>query len=149
MWLLNFIPGNWVETITKLVVVGSIGALGATWLLSKFPVIGNYAKMIRLVAGLSLLGSIYFMGRLDNELSWREQIAELEAKVRIAEAKSQQVNTVIQTKVVTRTKIVREKQIVVQEKIREVEKSINERCEIDPAVIEIHNRAAETPGENK
>jgi hypothetical protein len=44
---------------------------------------------------------------------------------------------------------VRDTQIVVQEKIREVEKVINEKCEIDPAVIDIHNHAAETPGDAK
>ena len=75
--------------------------------------------------------------------------AELEAKIKIAEEKSQKANVIIKNRVITKTKIVREKQIVVEEKIREVEKKINERCELDPAVIEIHNQAAGTPGDAK
>ena len=147
--MLNFIPDSWLITIVNLTMAVSVIGLAATWLLSRLPMIGGYAKIIRLVCVGTLLLSVNFKGSLDTELIWRARVAELEAKIAAAEAKSQQVNTIIQTKIVTRTKVVHDTQIVVQEKIREVEKRVNEKCEIDPAVIEIHNQSAETPGEAK
>lgn len=147
MWMLNFIPDAWISAAVNLAIIVSVIGLAATWLLSRFPIIGGYAKIIRLVCVGLLLISVYFKGSLENELVWRARVAELEAKIAAAEAKSQKVNTVIKNKIVTKTRVVHDTQIVVQEKIKEVEKVINEKCEIDPAVIEIHNRAAETPGE--
>ena len=110
---------------------------------------GSSYWILVLGAIVVLLVSIYFKGSLSNELVWRARVAELEAKIQIAEQKSQKANVIIKNRVITKTKIVREKQIVIQEKIREVEKKINEKCEIDPAVIEIHNQAAGTPGDAK
>lgn len=145
--MLNFIPDSWLTTIVNALLVGSFGTLIASTFFAHVPWIGRFASVAKLASVAVLLGSVYFKGSLNNELVWRSRVAELEAKIKLAEEKSQKANTVIKNRVVTRTKIVREKQIVIQEKIREVEKQINEKCEIDPAVIDIHNRAAETPGE--
>jgi hypothetical protein len=40
---------------------------------------------------------------------WRERVAEMEAKVAAAEAKSKDANNQIETKIVERTKVIREK----------------------------------------
>jgi hypothetical protein len=149
MWILNFIPDSWLVALVNSALVGSFVVLLACIFLSHIPFIGRLASMAKTAAIIVLLVSIYFKGSLSNELIWRARVAELEAKIKVAEEKSRKVNTVIKNRVVTKTKIVREKQIVIQEKIKEVEKRVNEKCEIDPAVIEIHNHAAETPGEAK
>ena len=146
MWILNFIPNDWLVTLINLAVAFSVLGLAATWLLVNIPVISGYAKTIRLVCVATLLLSVYFKGGLDNELSWQARITELQGKVEAAEAKSQQVNVVMQEKIVTKTKLVRDTQIVLQEKIVEVEKQVNEKCQLDAAVIEILNKAATTPG---
>jgi acetyl-CoA carboxylase alpha subunit len=72
-------------------------------------------------------------------------VAELEEKVKDAEAKSQQTNVVIETKIRERVKRVVEKQEVVVEKIKEVEKVVDAKCELDPNVINILNEAAKKP----
>ena len=149
MWILNFIPDSWLVALVNAALVGSFVVLLACMFLSHIPFIGRFASMAKTAAIVVLLVSIYFKGSLSNELVWRARVAELEAKIQIAEQKSQKANVIIKNRVITKTKIVREKQIVIQEKIREVEKKINEKCEIDPAVIEIHNQAAETPGDAK
>jgi hypothetical protein len=131
------------------VLLVSLAVIAATWLLSRIPFIAAQAKIIRIVAIALLLGAVYFKGSLENEMVWRARVAELEEKIRVAEAKSQKVNTVIKNKIITKTKVVHDTQVVVREKIKEVEKVINEKCELDPAVIEIHNHAAETPGDKQ
>ena len=62
-----------------------------------------------------------------------------------AETKSQQTNVVIETKIRERVKRVVEKQEVVVEKIKEVEKVVDAKCELDPNVINILNEAAKKP----
>jgi hypothetical protein len=149
MWMLNFIPDSWFVAITNLVLLVSASAIAATWLLSKVPFIAGSARVIRIIAVLLLLGAVYFKGSLENELVWRARVAELEEKVKIAEEKSKQTNTVIETKVVTKTKVVRDTQVVIQEKIKEVERVIDAKCEVDPVVIQLLNEAATMPGEDK
>jgi hypothetical protein len=72
-------------------------------------------------------------------------VAELEEKIKDAEAKSQQTNVVIETKIRERTKRVVEKREIVVQKIKEVEKVINAKCELDPNVVSILNEAAKKP----
>ena len=79
------------------------------------------------------------------EQEWRQQVAELEEKVKDAEAKSQQTNVVIETQIRERTKRVVEKREVIVQKIKEVEKVIDAKCELDPNVVSILNEAAKKP----
>jgi acetyl-CoA carboxylase alpha subunit len=72
-------------------------------------------------------------------------VAELEEKIKDAEAKSQQTNVVIETKIRERTKRVVEKREIVVQKIKEVEKVIDAKCELDPNVVSILNEAAKKP----
>ena len=62
-----------------------------------------------------------------------------------AEAKSQQTNVVIETKIRERVKRVVEKREVVVEKIKEVEKVVDAKCELDPSVVDVLNEAAKKP----
>ena len=102
-------PDSWVTAAVNLALVGSISALVATWLLSKVPFIGSYARMIRIAAIAVLLGATYFKGKLNNELIWRERVAALETQVRESEEKASKANSKIQYKVVEKTRVVREK----------------------------------------
>jgi acetyl-CoA carboxylase alpha subunit len=72
-------------------------------------------------------------------------VAELEEKVKDAEAKSQQTNVVIETQIRERTKRVVEKREIIVQKIKEVEKVIDAKCELDPNVVSILNEAAKKP----
>ena len=74
-----------------------------------------------------------------------ERVAELEEKIKDAEAKSQQTNVVIETKIRERTKRVVEKREIVVQKIKEVEKVIDAKCELDSNVVSILNEAAKKP----
>ena len=62
-----------------------------------------------------------------------------------AEAKSQQTNVVIETQIRERTRRVVEKREIVVQKIKEVEKVIDAKCELDPNVVSILNEAAKKP----
>jgi hypothetical protein len=89
-----------------------------------------------------LVSGVYFKGGYSVEMEWRAKVAELESKVAVAEQKSKEVNTQIQTVYVDRVKVVKEKQIVIQEKLKTVEVKIDANCKVVPEAIDILNDAA-------
>jgi len=145
MWLLSFLPSDFLLFIINTVLVcGVIGAV-VGFVGSRLPLIGNYANIIKYVSIALLCIGIYWKGGYSVEQEWRQRVAELEEKVKDAEAKSQQTNVVIETQVRERTKRVVEKREIIVEKIKEVEKVIDAKCELDPNVVSILNEAAKKP----
>jgi hypothetical protein len=81
-------------------------------------------------------------GGYEVEMQWRNRVAEMEAKVAAAEAKSKETNTVIQERVVTKIKRVKEVQVKNREVIKQVEHIINAECTVPKEAIDILNAAA-------
>jgi hypothetical protein len=126
-----------------------------------FPPLASYYRVIQVVSLIILCAGIYFKGGYSVEKMWRDRVAELEEKVKIAEEQASKKNVEIQEKVVERTKIVKEKgaEIVkyvdrwnTKEVIKEVEgpervrveevvKYI-ESCPVPKELIDLHNEAA-------
>lgn len=146
MWMLNFIPDAWlVLAVHAITIAGALGLVLGN-LTGWIPGIKVYASMVRAIGVVLLCAGLYFEGGMGVELSWRQRVADMEAKVREAEAKSAKVNTVIQEKVVYKTRVIKEKEYVVQEKIKEVEKIIDAACpEVPIEAIDILNQSAQDP----
>jgi hypothetical protein len=82
-------------------------------------------------------------GSYGTEMAWRERVKELEAKVKVAEEKSQQVNTVIETKIVEKIKIVKENVYVNREIIKEVAgKQLDAQCTLPRSTVSLHDSAS-------
>jgi hypothetical protein len=142
MFLLSFVP----DAILHLVVVGILFTGVGIYTLSFFtrfiPPLIPYSGIARIVGTVLIVCGIYFYGSYSTEMSWRNKVAELEEKVKVAEAKSKTANVEIQTVYRDKVKIVKETQVVIQERIKEVEKRIDSQCTIDTEVIKILNDAA-------
>lgn len=145
MWLLSFLPSDFLLFIINTVLVCGVVGVVIGFLGGRLPVVGNYANIIKYVSIVLLCIGIYWKGGYSVEQEWRQRVAELEGKVKDAETKSQQTNVVIETKIRERIQRVVEKREVIVEKIKEVEKVIDAKCELDPSVINILNEAAEKP----
>jgi hypothetical protein len=144
MWLLNFIP----NFVIHLAVAAGVAALLATVFLDKF-IPALYAMPVKILAIVLLAASLWLEGANYNQQVWMDRVAELEAKVKIAEEKSAQVNTQIEYKFIDKVKVVHDTQVVIQERIREVEKIIDAKCEVPREAIDLLNQAAQTPGVTK
>ena len=144
MWLLNFIP----NFIIHLAVLAGLGLLLIDIFFGNLiPVL--YRAPARILAVVLLTGSLWLEGANYNQQVWMDRVAELEAKVKIAEEKSAQVNTQIEYKFIDKVKVVHDTQVVIQERIKEVEKVIDAKCEVPKEAIELLNQAAQTPGATK
>lgn len=145
MWMMHLLPDSFlILIIHALLVTGLIGMV-IGFIGGKLPFVGTYATIIKIVSIILFCIGLYWKGGYSVEEDWRQRVAEMEEKVRIAEEKSKEVNTVIETKYKDRVKKITETRNVIVEKIKINEKIIDAKCELDPAVISILNEAAKKP----
>ena len=137
MWFFDFIP----ETLFYLLFLCS-GIGYAISLFLPHPVLQKQVKIASVVA----LGiSIYLLGMLYVNNSWKAKAAKLQQQVAELEAKSSETNTQIETKIVTKTQIVKQRgDDVIKYVDREIVK-INNNCVIPKEFVQAHNQSAEQP----
>ena len=148
-WIISLIPDavlNWVYW--AIIAIGLTGVL-AGWVGKFIPFYGNYVKILQPIGIVLLVLGVWLRGGYDVEMSWRAKVAEVEAKIAIAEKQSQETNTVIEQKVVEKTKVIKGKtEYITQYLDREVIKKEEiikyiEQCPVPKEIIDIHNQAAE------
>jgi hypothetical protein len=145
MWMMHLLPDSFlIFVINALLVTGLIGMV-IGFIGGKLPFVGTYATIIKIVSIVLFCIGLYWKGGYSVEEDWRQRVAEMEAKIKIAEEKSKEVNTVIETKYKDRVKKITETRNVIVEKIKINEKIIDAKCELDPVVISILNEAAKKP----
>jgi hypothetical protein len=109
MWILQLLPDSFILYVVYLAMgAGAIGIL-ASYVIKFIPFLNIYRTPIQIVCIVLFCAGVYWYGGYSNEMAWRERVAEMEAKVAAAEAKSKDVNNQIEIKIVERTKVIREK----------------------------------------
>lgn len=143
MWFLTSFLPDWLVTyfVHVIFVVGLVGTFAAS-LVAKLPIIGNYGRLIQPIGMILLVVGIFLEGSWWNERGWQAKIAELQAKVQVAEQQSKETNEKLDTALKEKTKVIKEKQIVIQEKIKEVQVKIDAECKVAPEAIQLLNDAA-------
>ena len=141
MWILEWLP-NWL--FYAILFLGLIGFL-ITYLLKFIPIpaLYLYRTPIQIVSVIMIVIGVYMAGSIANNEAWEAKVKEVESKLAEAEAKGAIETVKIVEKVVVQQKIIKEKgKDIVQYVDREVVKFDN-KCEIPPAFVEVHNKAAE------
>ena len=142
MWLLHLLPTSLILWIVNIAMIaGAIGIL-ASFFIKFIPFINIYRTPIQIVSIIVFCTGVYWYGGYTTEMMWRDEVAQMEAKVAESEAKSKKVNRVIQKVYVDRVKVVKQDVVVVQEKIREISNTIDKDCKITPEAIDLLNQAA-------
>ena len=151
MWILHFLPDALILWICNIVLLAGILLTATAFFIRRIPVINQY-RIPAQVLGIALLViGVYWRGGYAIEMEWRERVAEVEARVAAAEAKSAEENVKIVTKVVTKTQVIRTRGAdIVKYVDREIVKYDEKfakggMCEIPQEFIKAHNSAAEAP----
>lgn len=140
----------WVVNTTLIVgIIGFAVSFFFGFVVRWLPAIAPYHLLIQIVSIILLVAGVYFKGGYSVEMEWRSRVAEMEAKVAVAEQQSKDANEKIKTVVVEKIKVVKDTQIVIQEKLKTVEVKIDAQCKVVPEAITILNEAASTPGVKK
>jgi hypothetical protein len=154
MWMMGFVPDDFLlYVINTILIAGAVGSFLTFFALNRilrwFPAIAPYYLILQIVSAALLVGGIYFKGGYSVEMSWREKVKEAEAKVAVAEEQSKELNIKLEEERKKKQKVKVEYYNTVKTEIKEVEKVINAKCEIDPQVNELLNKAATNPGKAK
>ena len=145
MWILHFLPDALILWFCNILLLVGIVLTVAGFFIKSIPLLNQY-RVPAQILGIALLTlGVYFRGGYAVEAEWRERVAEVESRLKVAEQQSAKENTRIETRVVQKTEyITRRGQDIVQYVDREVTKYDN-TCAIPQPFIQAHNRAAEAP----
>ena len=138
-WLLQLIPDGVFVWITYLLFAAGVVLYVASKLVSWIPLMGQYRLPAELVGVVALVIAAYFYGGI----SYREQIAEMKQRVKIAEERSQQVNTVIETKIVEKVKVVKQNVYITREIVRDTAgRQLDGQCSLPRSTVSLHDSAS-------
>jgi hypothetical protein len=146
MWiLLHLIPDSFlhfiVHSITALGLLGFVISIFA----KKIPFISNYGVILGLLSLLILVFGVYLEGGYGVEMMWRNKAADLQKQVELAEEKSKTANSKIEVQVVKEIQTVHDVQVKWKEKLVTITEKIDAQCTVDPAAIDLLNKAAMNP----
>lgn len=142
MWILHLLPESYILLITYYLIGAGLLGLLISWFITFIAFLNIYRIWIQIISVLLLSSGLYWYGGYSNEMVWRDQVARLQEQIKDAEVRSAQTNTEIKIVYRDRIKVVKQDVVVIQEKIREVEKIIDQGCVVAPEAISILNEAA-------
>ena len=142
-WMLSLIPETLFIWIYYVMLTLGLGLYVVSKLVKWLPMLGQYKLPAELFGIVLLVVGAYFYGGYGVQQAWQARVKDLEDKVKIAEEKSQQVNTVIETKIVTKIKVVKENVYVNREIIKEVAgKQLDAVCTLPKSTVVLHDSAS-------
>ena len=148
MWILHLLPEALILWVCNILLAAGIALTVAAFFIKSIPVLNQYRLPAQILGIALLVVGVYWRGGYAVESDWRERVAEVQAKLAVAEKRSAEVNTEIITRVVTKTKVVRERgDDIIKYVDREVVKNQEvirfvENCPIPDIIINTHNAAA-------
>lgn len=144
LWILDFLPDSIFVLITYALFGLGVAIYIVSKLVSWIPMFMAYRLPLELVGVIVLVTGSYFMGGAHNQARWIEKVRELEARLREAEAQSQQANVIIQERVVTKIKTIKEVEYVNREIIREVAgQQLDNLCQLPVSSVVLHDSASQ------
>jgi len=149
MWILHFLPDSVILWSCNILLLTGLVLVIAGLFAHRIPLIWQYQLPFRVLGIALLVAGVYFRGGYAVEAEWRERVAEVEARLAVAEQKSAETNTKIDTVAREKIRVIRgQTQIVRQYIDREVIKYDTKflpggQCEIPQEFIQAHNKSAE------
>jgi len=142
-WMFSLLPDSIFVMLTYVIFAAGLLLYIASKMVQWIPIMMQYRLPAELVGVLCLCIGAYFFGWRGNEEHWLARIKELEEKVVIAESKSREVNTIIETKIVTRIKVVKETVYANREIIKEVAGAqLDSQCTLPQSSVVLLNSAS-------
>lgn len=141
-WMVSLIPDAILNMVYLGIILAGVTGVVASWIGRWVPFYGQYAKILQPLGIVLIALGLYLKGGYDTEMAWRDKLKAAEERAQLAESQAKEKNVEIQTKIVEKIKVVKENTVEYRDRIKEVEKLIDAKCEVAPQAIDIHNAAA-------
>ena len=155
MWILHFLPDEFILFVTNtLLALGILAAL-ASVVAHRIPVIWRYQIPFKILALVLLVAGVYLRGGYGVEMAWRERVHQMELQVAQYEHLADDLNAKIADLEKNKVKIIQGRVEIVKQYIdREVKVydgtfGPGGTCEIPKTFIRAHNDSAAKPQEPK
>jgi predicted polyphosphate/ATP-dependent NAD kinase len=102
-----------------------------------------YTLLIKILIAILILGTTFFFGHHMNEQKWLDRVKEMETKVAVAEQKSHEVNTVIETKIVEKIKFIKDTKNANKETAKLIAKQLDSSCSVPESTVMLINSASQ------
>jgi len=145
MWMLSFIPDTWLYTAVLSILFGGMAVYVIGTACRFIPALVFYKAPLQAIGLLAIIVGVYFYGSYDTEKVWRQRVADLQVKLDQAATESQDLNQKLSIERQKKQQVIINRQIVYRERIKEIEKRIDQACVLDPEVPRILNDAATNP----
>jgi hypothetical protein len=143
--MLSFIPDSWIQLAVHIIFGLGVVGLIITWLIQNvfdhFTGLIPWIKTIRWVSIVLFVGGLYFEGGIGVESEWRSRVAQLEAKIKVAEQQSKDANDKLKNQVVSKVKIIKINSANNKESITQNKEVIDAECSLNDKAIVIYNNA--------
>jgi hypothetical protein len=140
IWFMQLLPDAWlVWLVNGTLIVGAVSVV-LSFLSRIIPFVGTYSLSLKVIGCVLLIVGAYFKGGLNVELEYRARILEMEQKIAIAEAKSEEENIKIVETIKIETEVVRQDTEETLYLIEQMKQQIDKECVISPEAIELYNQ---------
>jgi hypothetical protein len=153
MWVLHLLPDAVILWFCNILLTIGIVLTVAGFFVHRMPLplLWQYQLPFRILGIALLVLGVYFRGGYSIEMIWRERVAEVEARLKVAEQQSVEANNALAKKAEEKIKYIRGRteyinQYIDKEVIRYDTKFMpGGVCEIPQEFTKAHNDAAEKP----
>jgi len=140
LWLISFLP-DWFFHV--IILLGIISIVVAS-VIKKLPTLYTYSFVAYFTGLVLIVSGVWFEGGLSEKAKWESKVKELEGKVQVAESRSRETNTVIQTEVVEKIKVVKEKVYVNKQTNEQIAGAqLDSKCVVPESTVVLLNSASQ------
>jgi len=143
MWQLQWMIGLLPDWVFQLITAFGIILLIASQFLKHIPFISQYNLPAYVLGMIITITGVYYEGMHSGAETWQAKIKDVEDRVKVAENKSREVNTVIETKVVERVKIVKDTKNANKETAKLIARQLDDRCVVPESTVVLINSASQ------
>jgi hypothetical protein len=145
MWILHFLPDALVLWFCNILLLTGVVAVVAGFFAHRIPGLWQYQLGFKLGGIALLVLGVYFRGGLAVETEWRERVAQVEARLALAEKASADANVKIESKTQKKTTEIRQRTTYIKQYVDREVVRYDAGCVIPQAFVRAHNDAAEAP----
>lgn len=143
MFLLHFLPDGFLFWVINLVLVLGLAGTLSSYFIKFIPPLMPYAGIIKIIGIVLLVLGVWFRGGYDVEMSWRDKVNEMKAKIEVAEKKSKEANAALDKSLTESRSVIKDRVNANKKAIEDNRASINAECRVNDTAWMLYNRALE------
>jgi len=140
MWM-----DSWIQLAVHIIFGLGVAGLVLTWLIQNifnhFTKLLPWIKTVRWISIVLFVGGLYLEGGIGVESEWRARVAQLEAKIKVAEQQSKDANDKLKNQINSKVKIIKINSASNKESITQNKEVIDAECSLNDKAIVIYNNA--------